>query len=203
MQQTKSHILLAYTIIRSGRRTIGLQITGDGRVVVHCPQRMSDREVEDFVASKLPWLRRHLQAQGNRTQLPPLGKEELRHLAEEAAKVIPQRVEHFAPLVGVTWGSITIRNQRSRWGSCSGKGNLNFNCLLMLAPPEVVDYVVVHELCHRKQMNHSPKFWAEVERVLPDYARRRQWLKDNGGVLMARLQANRREPAQSASDDVG
>lgn len=203
MQQTKSQILPAYTIIRSGRRTIGLQITGDGRVVVRCPQRMSDREVEDFVASKLPWLRKHLQAQGNRPKFPPLGKEELRHLAEEAAKVIPRRVEHFAPLVGVTWGSITIRNQRSRWGSCSGKGNLNFNCLLMLAPPEVVDYVVVHELCHRKQMNHSPKFWAEVERVLPDYARHRQWLKDNGGVLMARLQANRREPAQSAPDDVG
>ncbi len=95
---------------------------------------------------------------------------------------------HFAPLVGVSYGRITIRNQRTRWGSCSGKGNLNFNCLLMLAPPEVLDYVVVHELCHRKEMNHSPRFWAEVARVLPDYQQRRRWLKEHGGALVQRME---------------
>ena len=66
-------------------------------------------------------------------------------------------------------------------------GNLNFNCLLMLCPPEVLDYVVVHELCHRKHMNHSRAFWAEVERVLPDYQMRRNWLKEHGGALVERL----------------
>ena len=86
--------------------------------------------------------------------------------------------------VGVTYGRITIRNQRTRWGSCSAKGNLNFNCLLMKAPPEVLDYVVVHELCHRLEMNHSPRFWAQVERVLPDYKVSRKWLREHGNELM-------------------
>ena len=89
--------------------------------------------------------------------------------------------------MGVTYGRITIRNQVSRWGSCSSVGNLNFNCLLMLAPPEVRDYVVVHELCHRKEMNHSPAFWAEVEKMIPDYKAHKKWLKDNGTALISRL----------------
>ena len=82
---------------------------------------------------------------------------------------------------------ITIRNQKTRWGSCSSKGNLNFNCLLMLTPPEVIDYVVVHELCHRKEMNHSGAFWAEVEKVLPDYKEQVKWLKENGGQIIGRM----------------
>ena len=101
--------------------------------------------------------------------------------------MIPERVSYFAPQVGVTYGNITIRSQRTRWGSCSSKGNLNFNCLLMLVPREVLDYVVVHELCHRKEVNHSPRFWAEVERILPDYKIRQTWLKDNGSQLIGRL----------------
>ena len=74
--------------------------------------------------------------------------------------------------------------QKSRWGSCSAKGNLNFNCLLMRAPEEILDYVIVHELCHRKEMNHSDRFWAEVEKVMPSYKERRKWLKDHGNELM-------------------
>lgn len=97
---------------------------------------------------------------------------------------IPQRVRKYAPIVGVDYGRITIRMQKSRWGSCSSKGNLNFNCLLMAMPEEIRDYVVVHELCHRKQMNHSDKFWAEVEAVLPDYKEKRKWLRDNGEKIM-------------------
>ena len=89
--------------------------------------------------------------------------------------------------MGVTYGRSTIRSQHTRWGSCSARGNLNFNCLLALTPPEVLDYVVVHELCHRKELNHSPAFWAEAERVLPDYKNRRNWLKENGTALIARL----------------
>lgn len=94
---------------------------------------------------------------------------------------------HFAPLAGVTYGSVGLRCLRSRWGSCSGKGSLSFNCPLMLAPSEVTDYVVVHELCHRREMNHSRRFWAEVERVLPDYKIRQDWLKKNGAALLRRL----------------
>lgn len=97
--------------------------------------------------------------------------------------VISQRVSYFAAKMDVTYGRISIRAQKTRWGSCSGQGNLNFNWKLILMPPEILDYVVVHELAHRKQMNHSKLFWAEVERILPDYERRRRWLKENGGCV--------------------
>ncbi|MEE0435292.1 MAG: M48 family metallopeptidase [Peptococcaceae bacterium] len=81
---------------------------------------------------------------------------------------------------------LTIRTQRTRWGSCSAKGAISLNALLMLAPETVRDYVVVHELCHLKEMNHSSRFWAEVARVLPTYARERDWLKENGYALLKR-----------------
>ena len=117
----------------------------------------------------------------------PLTDAQLSGLKKRAKIAFRERVGYYAPLVGVSYGQITIRSQKTRWGSCSSKGNLNFNCLLLLAPPEVLDYVVVHELCHRKEMNHSPRFWAEVARVMPDYKVRRKWLKDNGNGLMQLL----------------
>ena len=84
----------------------------------------------------------------------------------------------------MTYGRITVRDQKTRWGSCSQTGNLNFNFRLILAPSEVLDYVVVHELCHRRQMNHSTQFWQEVAQVLPDYRKRKAWLTENGWRLM-------------------
>ncbi len=179
-------------VIRSRRKTISLQITPEGQVLLRSPYGVSKEELQRFVDEKRDWLNKNLQKVQQRQQeashAGSLSLEEIRALADRAKDVIPQRVAHFAPLVGVTYGRITIRNQRTRWGSCSGKGNLNFNCLLMLAPPEVLDYVVVHELCHRKEMNHSPRFWAEVARVLPDYQQRRRWLKEHGGALVQRME---------------
>ena len=87
-------------------------------------------------------------------------------------------LKDLAEKLGVTYGRITIRHQKTRWGSCSSSGNLNFNCALMNTTPEIIDYVVVHELCHRKQMNHSALFWAEVEKVLPNYKELRSALKN-------------------------
>lgn len=98
---------------------------------------------------------------------------------ELARQRITRRVEYFAPLVGVTYNRIFIKEQKTRWGSCSSLGNLNFNWKLILLNEELLDYVVVHELAHRKQMNHSPTFWAEVERVLPDYRERRRRLRES------------------------
>ena len=112
---------------------------------------------------------------------------DIRALADRARREIPPRVFRAAQAMGVTYGRITIRNQTGRWGSCSSTGNLNFNCLLMLAPESVLNYVVVHELCHRKHMDHSPAFWQEVARMLPDYKKEEAWLKGEGRVLLMRM----------------
>ena len=182
-----------YDIIikRSNRKTLAIQITPDAQVIVRAPYRMPNSVIREFIREKEEWIRDHLekmlQIKETRDQFPRLSYKEIQKLADQALQIIPQRVAHYAPLVSVTYGRITIRNQKTRWGSCSTKGNLNFNCLLMLTPPEVMDYVVVHELCHRKEMNHSPRFWAEVERILPDYKVRRKWLKDHGNSLIARM----------------
>lgn len=177
---------------RSSRKTVALEIRPDGSLLVRAPQRMTVREIDCFLDEHAEWVRKHLaQLQARQEELSEvklLSMGEIRALADQALQVIPERVRYYAPLVGVTYGRITIRNQRTRWGSCSSKGNLNFNCLLMLMPPEILDYVVVHELAHRKEMNHSPAFWAIVESVLPDYRERRQWLKEHGGAYM-QLQA--------------
>ena len=175
---------LTYQLIRSDRKTLAVQISPEGTLIVRAPRRMSKAQIDAFLLEKRDWIEKHLPK--TRPQ-PKLTEGEVRDLARQALEDIPARVRRFAPLVGVTYGGITIRNQRTRWGSCSSQGNLNFNCLLMLTPPEVRDYVVVHELCHRIEMNQSPAFWAQVARILPDYEIRRRWLKENGGALIARL----------------
>lgn len=180
------------TLIRSRRKSLAIEITPELQVVVRTPARMPVREINAFVQEKDDWIRAHLQRMAEKKRMreqhrePALSEEELQELATQAMTLIPQKVRYYAQIIGVTYGRITIRNQRTRWGSCSGKGNLNFNCLLLLMPEEVLDYVVVHELCHRKEMNHSARFWAEVEKILPDYRQRRKWLKDNGGRIMDR-----------------
>ena len=178
---------MEYTIIRSRRKTVAIHITAEGAVQVRCPSRMPKWQIQQFVDSKKSWIEAHLQKIASRPAQPKLTQQELKALAKQAEEDLAQRVARFSPLAGVSYGRITIRAQRTRWGSCSGKGNLNFNCLLMLAPEAVRDYVVVHELCHRKEMNHSQQFWQEVEALLPDYRTPRKWLKDNGAALMARL----------------
>ena len=178
---------IPYQVIRSSRKTLAIQITPEGEVLVRCPRRMKAETIRAFVESKTDWIEKHVRKQISVPKLPAFTDGEIEDLAQQALRVLPERAAYFAPLVGVTYGRITIRNQRTRWGSCSSEGNLNFNCLLMLTPAEVQDYVVVHELCHRKEMNHSAAFWAEVERVLPDYRAQRQWLKDNGVALIGRL----------------
>ena len=179
---------IPYRVIRSSRRTISVQIAPSGEVLVRCPRRMSNADIRRFVESKSDWIEKHLEKRTAAVRLPVFTDEQLQVLARQARQTIPERVAHFAPLVGVTYGRITIRSQHTLWGSCSGKGNLSFNCLLMLTPPGVLDYVVVHELCHRKEMNHSARFWAEVGRVLPDYEIRRKWLRENGTALISRLE---------------
>ncbi len=179
-----------YTLIRSQRRTVSLAVTPEG-VVVRAPLRMARADIDRFVESNRPWIDAQKAKLAAReaalSAVAPLSPEELEALAQSACRVIPERAAHYAALLGVRFGRVTIRAQRTRWGSCSAKGNLNFNCLLMLAPPEVLDSVVVHELCHLKELNHSPRFYALVHGVFPDYDRCHQWLRENGESLLRRL----------------
>ena len=178
-------------IIRSNRKTLALEINSMGELVARAPYRLSEREISNFVETKSDWIEKHLkQKEFDREVLKEEGcfsEQELEKLVEFAKKIIPEKVAYYARIVGVTYGRISIRKQRSRWGSCSREGNLNFNCLLMMAPPEVLDYVVVHELCHRLEMNHSTRFWKQVECVIPDYRKSRKWLKEHGNRLMLRM----------------
>lgn len=179
------------TLIRSNRSTISLEITPAGDVLVRAPRNMSETEIRAFVGSKSSWLAKHLQKQEkDRDSLQAEGlftEQEIERLLKLAKQVIPEKVAYYARLMGVTYGRVSIRKQKTRWGSCSREGNLSFNCLLMMAPPEVLDYVVVHELSHRLEMNHSSRFWAQVEKVLPDYRKLCKWLKEHGGRLMLRM----------------
>ena len=180
-----------FEIIRSNRRTISLEVTPTGQVLVRAPRRMSETDIRAFVESKSSWLMKHLQKKEQDIEaLQEEGaftEQEVERLRKLAKKVIPEKVAYYARLMGVTYGRISIRMQKTRWGSCSREGNLSFNCLLMMAPPGVLDYVVVHELSHRLEMNHSARFWMQVEKVLPDYRGPRKWLKEHGGKLMMRM----------------
>ena len=182
---------MEFDVIRSKRKTFAAEIK-QNRLLIRAPLRSSDAEIDAFVRQHKHWIETHLakaQAQQKAAEAcPKLTDADIQALTAQAKQLIPARVNYYAPLVGVSYGRITIRHQRTRWGSCNSKGDLNFNCLLMLAPLEVLDSVVVHELCHRKEMNHSDKFYAEVLRVFPDYGRCHKWLKENGRLLMARLE---------------
>ena len=174
-------------LIRCRRKSVGILIERPGEITVRAPLRMPESEIMKVLESKRSWIEKTLQKIELREQEPKLTRAEVDALADRALKVIPPKVAERAKQIGVTYGRITIRNQKTRWGSCSAKGNLNFNCLLMLCPENVIDYVIVHELCHRKELNHSPRFWAEVEKVLPDYKQPLKWLKNEGQTVIAKI----------------
>jgi predicted metal-dependent hydrolase len=166
----------------------------DGTLLARAPYLMPESVIRAFVrqnGDRIEAWKKKLDAAEKKAEASGLPdrftKEDLRRLAKDASKVIPEWVRHYAEQSGISYGRITIRAQRTRWGSCSAKGNLNFNCLLMLTPQAVIDSVVVHELCHRRHMDHSPAFYNEVRRMYPEYDRWNRWLKKNGQALLKRL----------------
>ncbi len=181
---------LQVEIIRSNRKTMSLEVTKDLKVRVRAPRRFSQRRILNFIDERMDWIEKNLEKmrlkQEKLNAVEPLDPAQLHELAEQAKITIPEKVAYYANLLGVSYARITIRNQKTRWGSCSSKGNLNFNCLLMLTPNRIVDYIVVHELCHRLEMNHSKRFWKTVESIIPDYKECEKWLKENGNLIMAR-----------------
>lgn len=174
---------MEYQLIRSGRKTVAIQVEPDGSVIVRAPKRCSLRKIEDFVREKEHWIRTKQEeiAAGRREfSAKKLTEEERQSLRQRAGFLLGERTVLYAERMQVSYGRITIRDQKTRWGSCSAAGNLNFNWRLVMAPGEVLDYVVIHELAHRREMNHSAAFWKVVATWMPDYKKYRKWLRDNG-----------------------
>ena len=168
-----------YQWVRSNRKTTAIQINEKGDIIVRSPYSVSRRKVEQMLREKQDWIEKHQKAiKEKENSRREITEQERREGIERAKQILPARIQYYAKIMGVTYGKVTLREQKTRWGSCSSKGNLNFNWKLALMPDEILDYVVVHELAHRMEMNHSDKFWKIVENVLPDYRERRKWLKE-------------------------
>ena len=183
--------MIEYSLIRSSRKTIGMQVKPDGTVEVRAPYLVPKFEIDLFVLAHEDWARKQLAKQSRLKaaagDVKVMTSEQLNRLKKLARQYIPGRIEHFARLAGV-WGrvrSISIRCQKTRWGSCTAKGDISMNCLLMLAPKEVLDSVCAHEVCHLLEMNHSARFYAQVQRIFPEYRKHNAWLKKNGSVLQS------------------
>jgi predicted metal-dependent hydrolase len=175
-------------IIRSNRKTLSLEIKKDLRVIVRAPITTPHRRIEEFLKEKSGWLEKNLKLMKERLEkrnlMPSLTEEDIKKAKKLAKKIIPKKVSEFAKIIGVTFGGVSIRLQKTKWGSCTQKGNLNFNCLLVFCPEEVLNYVIIHELCHIKQLNHSKAFWAEVEKHCKNYKELQKWLKKEGSNLI-------------------
>lgn len=178
-------------IVRSRRKTLSADIEPDGRVIVRAPMKMPLSDITRFLTEKSRLIEKHVLkriAENEKlSETRPFTPEEIQKMADTAMDIIPRRVEYFAKLMRITYSRITIRNQKTRWGSCTAAGNLNFNCLLVMTPPEVLDSVVVHELCHRLHPDHSKAFYDAVYKVFPEYDRCDRWLKENGRLLIRRM----------------
>ena len=171
------------SVIRSARKSLGLEVRDANTVLARIPTRVSDRELKAFVENHRSWILEKTEVMAEReekrksTPAPPpelLSKTDRMKIQLKIGK----RVRHYCEIMGVTVGYVTVKNQKTRWGSCSAKGNVNFNYQLAFLPDELLDYVVIHELAHRRHMNHSRAFWAEVEKYCPDYLERREQLKE-------------------------
>lgn len=170
---------LTVEVIYSGRKSLGLQVKSDGTVCARAPFGTPDETVRIFIEKHISWIlqKRAKWACPDGEAVKALPEVESAAGKRQIRQLVTQRVAYYADLMGIAYGRITLRNQRTRWGSCSSDGNLNFNCRLLFVPGELLDYVVVHELAHRRHMDHSPAFWREVERYMPDYQRRRKALR--------------------------
>ena len=169
---------MTYEIVRSRRRTVALEVTREGRVLVRAPLRMPQGEIERFVASHAAWLEKaQAKVAARQAAHPPLTEQETAALRQRAKELLPDRVAHYAAIMGVTPTSVKITSARTRFGSCSGKNGICFSLYLMQYPEEAIDYVVVHELAHIRHHDHSPAFYREVARYLPDWRQRRDLLR--------------------------
>lgn len=160
-------------------RSLRLVIHRDGRIIVVTPKWVSDVVIAEFISKKFLWIKEKIDYFNNNTQ-----KEIVKHTEEEiqaykqvASKIVQERLSYFNAYYNFVYKNVTIKNVITRWGSCSSKGNLNFNYKIALLPPELSDYIVVHELCHLQEMNHGKNFWNLVEKQIPNHKELRKRLR--------------------------
>lgn len=166
--------MMKYELIRSRRKTMSLEVTRDRRLVVRAPLQAKKEEIDAFVAKHEAWAQKHLA-----TMPPPLPEptaEEIAALKRRAAEILPGKVAHWSAVTDLKPTGLKITTARRRYGSCSGKNSLCFSCFLMRCPEEAIDLVVVHELCHIKEKNHGPGFYALLGHYLPDHRERKKLL---------------------------
>lgn len=167
-----------YTIRESIRaKSMRITVDAQGSVLVSKPKRTSMRAVEQFILTHKEWIET-AQAKAHRRRgglplielpRPRKGSKAYRDAIANARTLVHARLAHFNSLYASTYGTISIRNQKTRWGSCSARNNLSFNYKIAFLPPHLADYIIVHELCHTLEHNHSDRFWAEVARALPNH----------------------------------
>ena len=166
-------MLFEYKIIKSNRKTIAIQVTAEGDIIVRAPLKVSNKVIEGFVIEKKAWLEKAVASQRKKAKYKKIySDDEVKALRKQAKEVIPKKVEFYSQLMGVKPVSIRITSAKTRYGSCSSRNTLNFSLYLMDKDERFIDYVVVHELAHIKHHNHSKDFYAFIEAFMPDYKER-------------------------------
>ena len=171
--------MIHYELIRSKRRTLSLEVTRDCRVVVRAPMGLSAQAIDAFVGAHERWALTKLDLMHRRAAAAPAPEtpEEIEALKAQARRILPEKVAYWSAVTGLQPTGIKITTARKRYGSCSGKNSLCLSCFLMRCPDAAIDLVVVHELCHIKEKNHGPRFYALLEHYLPDWKERKKLLK--------------------------
>jgi predicted metal-dependent hydrolase len=181
---TNSEIGMPYVLRTSARaKRVRIVVEHDGQVVVTRPRRVSERVAQEFALSQRKWIAKRLEKLAVTTEglSIDLRRNDQAHFIEykkQALELAKQKVAELnAAHYGFGYKSVRVKQMKTQWGSCSAKRNLNFNYKILFLPPELQDYLLVHELCHLKEMNHSPRFWRLVEKAVPDYLRLRKELR--------------------------
>ena len=169
---------MEYKIIYSKRKTVAVQVTPDGEVLVKAPKGTDKKHIEETVIRYSDWIEKaQKKVLGKKIGMKKASAEEEKLLRKKAKELLPEKVNYYSALLGVKPTRLTITGARTRFGSCSGKNSISFSFYLMRFPEEAVDYVVVHELCHIIHHNHSKEFYKEIEKILPDYKKRKKLLE--------------------------
>ncbi|MFC1755907.1 M48 family metallopeptidase [Patescibacteria group bacterium] len=173
-------------VIRSKRKSISIRVTDEGVVVIRAPKKVSEQSINKFIRKSEKWIDKKLvdmNLQNSKLDDYQFTKKQINSFKKRAKVTIKDRLDELSIEVGIKYNTFRLSGAKKRWGSCSNKRTVSINWRLILAPPEIIDYVIIHELIHLKHMNHSKRFWKEVQKHIPDYKEKRKWLNENDFIL--------------------